>query len=91
MTEFGKLKPGEYSKPFMDDGSFHIIRYVSDEPAGDVSLESLYDQIEAVCMDSVKDSQWEALLDEWKRDPDLEIDLEIIRTVGLEDLKEANQ
>lgn len=89
--EFAKLKPGEFSKPFMDDGSFHLICYASDEPSGDVALEDIYDQIEAVCTESVKDSQWEALLEEWKRDPELEIELEIIRTIGLKDLDKEEE
>ena len=84
--EFAKLKEGEYSKPFMDGGSFHIVYYASDEPAGDVPLESIRGEIEQLCAESVRDSQWEALLDEWKRDPDLKIETDIIRTVGLKDL-----
>ena len=87
-SEFAKLAKGTYSKVFMDGGSYHIIYYASDEKAGDVPIESIYDDIKAICLDGVQGSQWEALLDEWKNDPELEINMELVRSVGVEDLKE---
>ena len=85
-SEFAKLLPGEYSKPFEDDGCYRIIYYFSDEPAGDVPIDSIYEDIKAVCLSGVQDSQWEALLEEWKNDPELKIDTDAIRQVGLDKL-----
>lgn len=87
-SEFRKLRKGEYSEPFIDDGCWCIIFYASDEPSGSIPLEEVYEYIEANTVDSVRDSEWEALLEEWKRDPELTIYEDLIRTVGLEDLEE---
>lgn len=83
---FSGLKIGEYSEVFFDEGSYHIIYYVSDEKAGDVDIDSIYDYIKQICLAEVQDSQWEALLEEWKKDPELFIDMDRIRQVGVEDL-----
>ena len=85
-TEFSKLKMGEYSGIFMDGGSYHIICYVSDEASGDVPLEQIHDYIKEVCMVGVQNSQWSQLVSEWKKDPDLKIDHDIIRLVGADGL-----
>ena len=85
-AEFSKLSIGEYSGVFMDNGSYHIVYYASDERSGDVPLDELRDQIKEVCMSGVQNSQWNALLNEWKNDPDLKIDLDVIRLVGLSEL-----
>ncbi len=90
-TEFSKLSVGAYSKVFMDGGSYHIIYYASDEKAGEVPIESIYDDIKAICLDGVQGSQWEELLEEWKNDPELTINMELVRSVGLEDLKDNGE
>ena len=81
-AEFAELSPGKYSEPFPDGDGYHIIFYVGDEPAGDVPMEKIYDDIKAVCSAGVQDAQWEELLNEWKKDPALKIDIDAIRSVG---------
>lgn len=87
-TEFGKLKCGEYSGVFMDGDCYRIIFYSCDEQSGDVPMETLYEDIEAVCRISVQDRQWSALVSEWKNDPELYINEALIRTVGVDKLNE---
>lgn len=86
-NEFKKLSVGEYSKVFFDNGAYHIIYYAADEASGDVPVDKLYDDIKIVCSKGVQDKQWEALVDEWKNDPELTVDYDSIRSVGIEDLK----
>ena len=83
--EFGKLIPGQYSNVFTDDGSFRIIYYASDVESGEVPMDAIYDDIKAVCTADVQDAQWEELLAEWKKDPALKIDEELLKTVGNKD------
>ncbi len=83
--EFSKLVPGQYSNVFSDGDSFRIIYYASDVEAGEVPMADIYDDIKAVCTAAVQDAQWEELLAEWKKDPALTIDEELIRTVGKKD------
>lgn len=80
--EFKKLVQGQYSNVFMDGDSFKIIYYASDEQSGDVPMENIYDSIKAVCTAAVQDAQWEELLAEWKKDPALTINEDLIKTVG---------
>lgn len=86
-SRFSKLTKGEYSGIFMDGGSFRIIYYLGDEPSGEIPLEALYEDIKAVCGSGVQNTLWQGLLDEWKKDPALIINEELIRTVGLEELE----
>ncbi|MBO4384047.1 MAG: hypothetical protein J5854_01335 [Clostridia bacterium] len=85
--EFKKLALGHYSEIFMEGGAFRIIYYASDETSGEVPLEAIYDDIKTVCTASVQDKQWEALIAEWKKDPDLVINEELLDLVGKDDLK----
>jgi hypothetical protein len=87
-AQFAKLEKGEYSGVFMDEGSYHIIYFLGEERAGEVPIEMIYDDIKTVCNAGVQDSLWESLLDEWKRDPGLVINEELIRTVGTEELED---
>ena len=80
--EFAKLSIGERSNVFMEGGSFRIIYYASDEPSGAKPLESLYEDIREVCASAVRDEQWAALVAEWKKDPALTIDEELLKIVG---------
>ena len=89
-AEFAKLKEGQYSGVFMDGDCYHIIYYSCDETSGDVPIESIYEDIKTVCGIGVQDSQWNALVAEWKKDPELTVDLDLIRTVGIDKLKEEN-
>ena len=81
-AEFGKLEIGQYSEVFTDGESFRIIYYASDETAGDVELETIRADVAAVCAASVRDAQFEALLAEWKKDPALKVDYDLINTIG---------
>ncbi|MCR5611996.1 MAG: hypothetical protein K6F68_09250 [Clostridiales bacterium] len=85
--EFKKLSLGERSDVFMEGGSFRIIYYASDETSGEVPLEAIYDDIKAVCTAAVQDEQWDALLTEWKKDPALKINEELLNVVGKDSLK----
>ena len=75
----------------MDGGSYHIIYYTSDERSGDVPIDELRDYIREVCMVGVQNTQWNALLSEWKNDPDLKIDLDTIRLVGMDEVGKEQQ
>ena len=90
-AEFKKLSKGQYSKVFMDEGSYHIIFYASDETPGDVPIEGIYDDIKSVCLEGVQGSQWEALIEEWKRDPELTVNMELIRSVGADELEQVTE
>ena len=87
--EFAKLEPGQHSGVFMEGGSYRIIYYEAEEPSGFVPMAQIYDSIEAVCTETARDEQWAALLTEWKKDPALFIDEELLKTVGT-DKKEGN-
>ena len=87
-AQFAKLSEGEYSGVFMDGGSYHLIYFLGAERAGEVPIEKLYEDIKTVCGSGVQDSLWESLLSEWKKDPDLKINEELIRTVGKDELEE---
>lgn len=80
--QFGKLEPGQFSEVFEENGSFMIICYVSDVTPGNVPIEDIYADIRAVCTVAVQDAQWEALLTEWKRDPALHIDYDLIKAAS---------
>lgn len=86
--EFKKLKPGEYSEVFMDNGSCHIIYYVGDEPEGTVDINDVYSIVEAVCMTGVNNTQWDALVSEWLNDPKLVKNEELIRALGASEVGE---
>lgn len=91
LDEFSKLEKGGYSGVFMDGGSYHIICYASDEPAGEVPLEAIHDVVETVCAEGIRNAQWDLIIDEWKNDPDLKINMDLIRQVGREDLEKEDE
>lgn len=90
-AEFSKLVKGRYSGVFMDEGSYHIIYYASDEPAGEVPLELIHDDVEAICTEGVQNAQWDLIIEEWKKDPALKVNMDLIRQVGLEDLNKEDE
>lgn len=90
-NEFSKLDKGMYSNVFMDEGSYHIIYYASDEPAGEVPLDGIHDVVETVCAEGIRNAQWDLLIEEWKKDPDLKINMELIRQVGVDDLNKQEE
>ncbi|MCR5809234.1 MAG: hypothetical protein K6G56_06685 [Clostridiales bacterium] len=85
--EFKKLEKGEFSRVFMDEDCFRIIFYAGDEKPGAVDMDDIYEEIKAVCLAEVQDSQWQELLKEWKKDAALTVDIETIRKVGEDSLK----
>ena len=88
-AEFDKLKKGEHSGVFMDGDSYRIIYYVSDEKAGDVQLNDVFADIKTLCAETAKDSQWEDIVDEWLNDPELVKNEQLIRLLGLADVKQV--
>ena len=91
IAEFSKLEKGEYSGVFMDGGSYHIVYYASDEPAGEVPLAAIHDVVETVCAEGIRNAQWDLIIEEWKNDPDLKINMDLIRQVGREDLDKEEE
>lgn len=86
-AEFKKLKNRSYSGVFMDGDVYRIIYRVGDEKYGDVDIDDIYDDIKAVCLGGVQDAQWEALLKEWKKDVELNVNEDLIRNVGASSLE----
>lgn len=82
---FGTLKNGEYSDVFPDeDGSFRIIYRAGDEKAGRIALEALYGSIQAIVKAESDEAAWKELMETWKDDKDLKIDMELVRSMGCE-------
>lgn len=88
---FGMLKVGEYSNIFADDdGSLHIIKYVSDITAGTVELEDVYDSVKTIVKSSSDEKAWSELMDTWLDDPSIKRNSELIRSIGRDLLKDKN-
>ena len=84
---FSTLSVGEYSLAFTDeDGSYHIIFYASDEKTGPVGLDALHDTIKKVIKAETDKSAWEELIETWKDDTALKIDMELVRLIGADKL-----
>ena len=65
---FAKIKQGEYTEPVKDDEGVHILYYLSDEPAGEVGLDSVKDKIKEILMIDVQEDEWNQMLETWKND-----------------------
>lgn len=82
MTEKGK-----YSGVFTDDdGSLHIIYRGEDEIAGEVDASSLRDAAISSIRLERRDGAWNELMEEWRKDPELKVDIDAIRKVGIENI-----
>lgn len=80
---FGMLKVGEYSNIFADDdGSLHIIKYVSDITEGTVELEDLYEPIRTIVKSSSDEKAWSELMDAWLDDSSIKRNSNLIRSIG---------
>lgn len=89
---FSMLEMGEYSSVFTDDdGSFHIIYYASDEKAGEVGLDALYDVIEEYVKEETDAAAWDELMETWLDDPNIVRNMELVRSVGREALEEDEE
>lgn len=88
---FGMLKVGEYSNVFADDdGSLHIIKYVSDITSGKVSLDTVYDYIKSIVKMSSDENAWSDLMETWLDDSSIKRNSKIIRSMGKELLKKSD-
>lgn len=86
-AQFGELEIGEYSGVFLDeDNSYHIIYYASDIEEGEIPLNSIYDSVEIAAKASSDERQWADLVEDWKDDPDLYINTDVIRLLGMDAL-----
>ena len=74
---------GEYSNIFADDdGSLHIIKYVSDITAGTVELEDVYDSVKTIVKSSSDEKAWSELMDAWLDDSSIKRNSNLIRSIG---------
>ena len=53
----------------------HILYYLSDEPAGEVGLDSVKDMID------VQEDEWNQMLETWKNDESVSLNEELVRSV----------
>lgn len=88
---FGMLKVGEYSNVFADDdGSLHIIKYVSDITAGTVELEDVYDSVKTIVKLSSDEKAWAELMDAWLDDSSIKRNTNLIRSIGKDMLEDKD-
>ena len=78
---FAKIKQGEYTEPVKDDEGVHILYYLSDEPAGEVGLDSVKDKIKEILMIDVQEDEWNQMLETWKNDESVHLNEELVRSV----------
>ena len=78
---FAKIKQGEYTEPVKDDEGVHILYYLSDEPAGEVGLDSVKDKIKEILMIDVQEDEWNQMLETWKNDESVSLNEELVRSV----------
>ena len=78
---FAKIKQGEYTEPVKDDEGVHILYYLSDEPAGEVGLDSVKDKIKEILLLDVQEDEWNQMLETWKNDESVSLNEELVRSV----------
>ena len=78
---FAKIKQGEYTEAVKDDEGVHILYYLSDEPAGEVGLDSVKDKIKEILMIDVQEDEWNQILETWKNDESVHLNEELVRSV----------
>lgn len=78
---FAKIKQGEYTEPVKDDEGVHILYYLSDEPAGEVGLDSVKDKIREILLSDVREDEWNQMLETWKNDESVSLNEELVRSV----------
>ncbi|MDD4076301.1 MAG: SurA N-terminal domain-containing protein [Eubacteriales bacterium] len=82
VTEFKKLKVGEYSPIFLDDDGYHILYYVGDEEAGERPLADVQEAVKAHLMEDKRYESWQTILAEWMKDESVTVNDDVINTVG---------
>lgn len=86
---YAMTEKGSYSGIFTDDdGSLHIIFHGEDEPAGDVEPDKIYALAEDCVRSEKADSEWDKLLEGWRKDSALKVDTDAIRALGADNLKD---
>lgn len=78
---FAKIKQGEYTEAVKDDEGVHILYYLSDEPTGEVGLDSVKDKIKEILMIDVQEDEWNQMLETWKNDESVSLNEELVRSV----------
>ncbi len=80
---FGMLDVGEYSNVFADDdGSLHIIKYVSDITPGDVAIDNIWDEVSYFVANDSNEDDWNELIETWLQDPNIKRNTDLIRSMG---------
>ena len=80
---FGMIEIGEYSNVFEDeDGSLHIIKYVSDINSGDVPLDYIRDEVTSFVKADSDEAAWNELMESWLADPEIKRNTDLIRSAG---------
>lgn len=79
---FARIKQGEYTEAVQDDEGVHILYYLSDEPAGEVGLESVRDKIDELLLVEVQEDEWNQVLETWKNDESVSLNEELVRSVA---------
>lgn len=88
---FSLTERGRYSSAFSDDdGSLHIIFRGEEEKSGAVELDAIREYVEASVRVQRSESDWNELIDAWTDDTDLKIDMDIVRSLGRDKLKNQN-
>lgn len=74
---------GSYTGVIKDDSGFHILQYVSGEPAGERSFEEVKQSIHDETLVAKQDDEWTAMVDEWIKDTTVVTrNPDLIRSVG---------
>jgi hypothetical protein len=80
---FKGLSIGQYSEVYAEDDGYHIIFYVGDETPGARAFEGeVYDAVETQVLTAAQDTEWQALLDEWKNSDSVVIYTDVYRVLG---------
>lgn len=80
-SAFAKLEPGKYSEVVQDDEGCHILYYLSDEPEGAVSLDTIRESIREVLLVDACDAEWGELIEMWFNDGSVVLNEELIRSL----------
>lgn len=80
---FSMLDIGEYSGVFTDDdGSLHIIKYVSDITPGDIPLDDVREAVTYFVKADSSEEKWNELMQVWLDDPSIVRNMPAVRYLG---------
>lgn len=86
---FSMLAIGEYSRVFTDDdGSLHIIKYVSDIAPGDIPLDDVREAVTYFVKADSNEEKWDELMQVWLDDPNIVRNTPIVRYLGKDMISE---